>query len=534
METFGYTRPRIAILYVEDDPVTRNILCKMIPLKFHGIDFHTAENGKVGLELYKEHAPDIIITDINMPVMDGIKMSAEIKTLRPEAIIIIVSAYSDTNYLLNAIEIGINHFLLKPIDYKKLFVTIDKCIAGIILENRLKEQNEHIRKLSRAVEQSPSMAMITDLHGTIEYVNPKFTEITGYPAEELIGRTPRIINSGMTSPETYQTLWSTINSGRVWHGEFLNRKKNGELYWEAASISPVFDEEGVITHFVAVKEDITRRKRAEEEIDILNSSLAARAQELEEANYRLDAAFHELESANHQLEMTNSELEAANRELEAFNYTVSHDLKKPLSNINGYCQVILHLFADQCDEQSRRYLQEIYSGTLRMSKLIDTLLDFSRLSRSNIVREKVDLSGLVTEIAAELRLTAPERRVSFNIAKGITAYGDVNLLRIVLANIIGNAWKFSANNEEAIIEFGTTECDGKPAHFVRDNGVGFDMAQMDDLFTPFHRLHCREGFAGHGIGLATVRRIIQRHGGRVWAVGKPDEGATFFFTLPEQ
>ncbi|HEX2768848.1 MAG TPA: response regulator [Geobacteraceae bacterium] len=527
METFGYTRPRISILYVEDDPVTRNILCKMIPLKFPGIDFHSAENGKVGLELYKEHAPDIIITDINMPVMDGIKMAAEIKTLHPDAIIIIVSAYSDTNYLLNAIEIGINHYILKPIDYKKLFVTIDKCIAGIILDNRLKVQNEHIRKLSRAVEQSPSMAMITDLHGTIEYVNPKFTEITGYPAEELIGQTPRILKSDMTPPDTYQTLWSTINSGRVWHGEFLNRKKNGELYWESASIAPVFDEEGVITHFVAVKEDITRRKRAEEEIEVLNSSLAARAHELEEANNRLDAAFHKLESANHQLEMTN-------RELEAFNYTVSHDLKKPLSNINGYCQVILNLFADQCDGQSRRYLQEIYSGTLRMSKLIDTLLDFSRLSRCDMVREKVDLSGLATEIAAELRFTAPERRASFKIAQWITAYGDVNLLRVVLVNIIGNAWKFSANNEEAVIEFGMMEYDGKQAHFVRDNGVGFDMAQMDELFTPFYRLHCREGFAGHGIGLATVQRIIQRHGGRVWAEGKPDEGATFFFTLPEQ
>jgi PAS domain S-box-containing protein len=534
MEMFGYTRPRIAILYVEDDPVTRNILCKMIPLKFPGIDFHTAENGMAGLELYKEHTPDIIITDINMPVMDGIKMAAEIKTIHPEANIIIVSAYSDTNYLLNAIEIGINHYLLKPIDYKKLFVTIDKCIAGIILEDRLKEQNEHIRKLSRAVEQSPSMAMITDLHGTIEYVNPKFAEITGYPAEELIGQTPRILKSGMTSPETYQALWSTINSGRVWHGEFLNRKKNGELYWESASISPVFDEEGVITHFVAVKEDITRRKRAEEEIEVLNSSLAARAYELEEANSRLDAAFHEIETANHQLEMTNRELEAANRELEAFNYTVSHDLKKPLSNINGYCQVILHLFADQCDGQSRRYLQEIYSGTLRMSKLIDTLLDFSRLSRCDMVRGKVDLSGLATEIAAELRITAPERRVSFKIAKGITAYGDVNLLRVVLVNIIGNAWKFTANNEEAVIKFGMTEYDGKPAYFVRDNGVGFEMSQMDELFTPFYRLHSREGFAGHGIGLATVRRIIQRHGGQVWAEGKPDEGATLFFTLPAQ
>ena len=534
MDTFGYTRPQIAILYVEDDPVTRNLLCKMIPLKFPGVELHTAENGKVGLELYKELAPDIIITDINMPVMDGIKMAAEIKALHAEAIIIIVSAYSDTNYLLNAIEIGINYYLLKPIDYKKLFVTIDKCITGIILENRLKEQNEHIRKLSQAVEQSPSMAMITDLRGIIEYVNPKFSEITGYPAEELIGQTPRILKSDMTSADTYQALWSTINSGRVWHGEFLNRKKSGELYWEAASIAPVFDEKGVVTHFVAVKEDITQRKRAEEEIEALNNSLAARAHELIEANCRLDAAFHELEGANQQLEMTNRELEAANRELEAFNYTVSHDLKKPLANINGYCQVILHLFADQYDGQSRRYLQEIYSGTLRMSKLIDTLLDFSRLSRCDMVREKIDLSSLATEIAAELRLAAPERRVSFKIAKGITAYGDVNLLRVVLVNIIGNAWKFSANNEEAIIEFGMTEYNGRPAHFVRDNGVGFDMAQMDGLFTPFYRLHCQEGFAGHGIGLATVRRIIQRHGGQVWAEGKPDEGATFFFTLPEQ
>jgi PAS domain S-box-containing protein len=533
METFGYTQPRIAILYTEDDSITRNILAKMIPLKFPEIEFYTAENGKIGLDIFKERGPDIIITDINMPVMDGIKMATEIKALRPETIIIILSAYGDTNYLLDAIGIGVNHYIMKPIDYKKLFMTIAKCINGIILETKLKEQNEHIRKLSRAVEQSPSMALITDSHGIIEYVNPKFIEVTGYTSGEVIGRTPDMFKSGQTEPDLYQTLWSTITSGHVWHGDFLNRKKNGELYWEAASIAPVFDEAGGITHFVAVKEDVTPRKKAEEEIETLNATLAARADELETANEKLKEAFHELEATNHELEITNRELEAANNELEAFNYSVSHDLKKPLTNINGYCQVILHLHAGQLNEQTRHYLKDIYSGTLRMSGLIDTLLDFSRLSRCVMVRETVDLSGLATEIAAELRLSQPERRVTFKIAEGAKAYGDSSLLKVMLGNIIGNSWKYTARKEAAVIEFNKTEFGEKPVFFVRDNGAGFDMAQADGLFNPFHRLHNRDEFAGHGIGLATAQRIIQRHGGRVWAEAKPEEGATFFFTLPQ-
>jgi PAS domain S-box-containing protein len=513
METFGYTLPRIAILYAEDDEVTRNILAKMIPLKFPDVKFYTAENGKIGLDIFKELAPDIIITDINMPVMDGIKMATEIKALRPETTIIIISAYGDTNYLLDAIEIGVNHYIMKPIDYKNLFMTIAKCVNGIILETRLKEQNDHIRKLSRAVEQSPSMAIITDSQGIIEYVNPKFTEVTGYSSEEVIGRTPKMFKSGQTPPDLYQTLWSMITSGHVWHGDFLNRKKNGELYWEAASIAPVFDEAGGITHFVAVKEDITLRKKAEEEIEALNAILAARA---------------------HELEITNRELEAANNELEAFNYSVSHDLKKPLTNINGYCQVILHLHADQLNEQTRHYLKDICSVTLRMSGLIDTLLDFSRLSQCEMVRETVDLSGMATEIAAELSLAQPERGVTFKIAEGAKAYGDTSLLKVMLGNIIGNAWKYTTRKEAAVIEFKMTEHEGNPVFFVRDNGAGFDMAQADGLFNPFHRLHNRDEFTGYGIGLATVQRIIQRHGGRVWAEAKSGEGATFFFTLPDQ
>jgi PAS domain S-box-containing protein len=522
----GYTRSRISILYVEDDPDNRDLFARMIPMKYPELQLLTAENGKTGLELFREHLPDIVITDINMPVMDGVSMSAGIKAIQPDAVIIIVSAYCDANYLLKSIDIGINHYILKPIDYKKLFSTIDKCISGIIMESRLREQNEHLRKLSRAVEQSPSMAMITDFHGNIEYVNPKFTEITGYRADELMGESPRLFKTDMTSPETYRELWSTISSGRVWRGEFLNRKKNGECYWESASIAPVFDEAGTITHFVAVKEDITSRKRAEEEIEGLNATLEARASELEEINRRLDAAFHELEAANHKLELSNSELEA-------FNYTVSHDLKQPLTNINGYCQVILNLFAAQLDGESSGFIRKIHGDTLRMCNLIDSLLAFSRLSNCEMVGKKVDLSRIATETAIELRHTTPERLLRFVIAEGITVYGDAGLLRIVMGNIMGNAGKYSAGREEAVIEFGSTVYEGKPAYFVRDNGVGFDMGEMDGLFTPFRTLHDRKDFAGYGIGLATVQRIITRHGGRLWAEGKPDEGATFFFTLPE-
>ncbi len=532
MDIFAYTPPRIGILYAEDDPVTRNILGKMIPLKFPDIDFHAAENGKTGLELFREHTPDIVITDINMPVMDGIQMAAEIKALRPETIIVIISAYGDTNYLLDAIEIGVNHYIMKPIDYKKLFKTIGICIAGILLENRLSEQNRHIRKLSSAVEQSPSMAMITDGRGVIEYINPKFSEVTGYQTEEVIGRTPRIFKSGKTPPEVYRDLWETITGGRVWHGEFLNRKKNGELYWEAASIAPVCDESGAISHFVAVKEDITPRKKAEKEIEALNTRLAARAADLEVANKKLNAAFHEIEAANHKLEKTNRELEEANRELEAFNYSVSHDLKKPLTNMNGFCQVILHLNSGNLDEKNRKYIEDIYSGTLRMNRLIDTLLDFSRLSRCEMVRETVDLSTMAHEIAAELRLSGPDRKVTFKIVEGATTCGDPALLKVMMGNIIGNAWKYSSGKEKAVIEFDVTEFDGKPAYFVRDNGAGFDMAHAEELFTPVHRLHSRDEFPGHGIGLAIVQRIIQRHGGRIWAESEPDKGATFYFTLP--
>ena len=224
-------------------------------------------------------------------------------------------------------------------------------------------------------------------------------------------------------------------------------------------------------------------------------------------------------------------IQEVNRELETFNYTVAHDLRKPLAVINGYCQMIMTYSSDMLDEKSKGYLQKAYDGTWRMTGLIDALLNFSRVIRGELNRESVNLSAMAKEVVEELQLVEPERRTTIRITEGIKANGDASLLQIVLENIIGNAWKYTSEQEEAIIEFGVTTVGEETAYFVRDNGPGFDMADAEKLFLPFQRLEEKPEFAGHGIGLATVERIIKRHGGRVWSEGALGKGATFYFTV---
>jgi two-component system sensor histidine kinase/response regulator len=240
----------------------------------------------------------------------------------------------------------------------------------------------------------------------------------------------------------------------------------------------------------------------------------------------------ELARARDELNELNAQLETANRELESFSYTVSHDLRSPLTNIHGYSQLLMTMHGDKFDEESLTYVRTIYDEAERMDQIIGTLLSFSRLIGSEINRTRVDLSQMAAVITAGLRMSRPERRVTFTIADGISCNGDARLLKVVMENLLGNAWKYTSKKEEAVIEFGKTEKDGKPAYFVRDNGAGFDMEQADKIFAPFQRLHDADEFKGFGIGLATVQRIIQRHGGWVWAEGEPGKGATFYFTLP--
>jgi signal transduction histidine kinase len=233
-----------------------------------------------------------------------------------------------------------------------------------------------------------------------------------------------------------------------------------------------------------------------------------------------------------QLERQQAELLTANIELEAFNYTVSHDLLTPLTALQGYSQILRDLPGDQLRESAKDYLQEIDEAAQRMSRLIASLLTFSKVAHSKICREKVDLGGMAKAIVDKLEKTLPKRRVTFKFADRMTCEGDADLLGIVLGNLIGNAWKYTGQQKETIIELGQLVRDGVATFFVKDNGPGFAMADAEKLFIPFQQLP-GEVADGHGIGLATVQRIIQRHGGRVWAESTPGKGATFYFTLQE-
>lgn len=226
------------------------------------------------------------------------------------------------------------------------------------------------------------------------------------------------------------------------------------------------------------------------------------------------------------------ELERKNKELEAFSYSVSHDLRAPLRSIDGFSKALLEDYGDKLDANAQRYLSRVRSSAQRMGELIDDLLELSKVGRAELQRRRVDLSSLARTVAAELQRAAPDRRVQLMIADGVQADADHRLLQVVLENLLGNAWKFTTSVPEPVIEFGVSQQRGVTTYFVRDNGAGFDMAYASKLFTPFQRMHAQTEFPGTGIGLATVHRIVDRHGGRVWAESSVDHGATFHWTLP--
>lgn len=218
--------------------------------------------------------------------------------------------------------------------------------------------------------------------------------------------------------------------------------------------------------------------------------------------------------------------------MEAFSYSVSHDLRAPLRGIDGFSQALMARYSEQLDDKGKHYISRIRVGTQRMGELIDDLLSLSRVTRTEMRRKEVNLSAIANEIITELQQLEPERQVEFALAPELIAIGDAQLLRVVLENLLNNAWKFTSNNIQTKIEFDAIiQTDAKVAYFVRDNGAGFDMTYVNKLFGAFQRLHSITQFPGTGIGLATVQRIIHRHGGQVWAEGAVDQGAIFYFTL---
>jgi PAS domain S-box-containing protein len=363
---------------------------------------------------------------------------------------------------------------------------------------------------STALASAGNGVMITNRTGAILWVNPAFTILTGYTPEEVMGANPRILKSGQQDGAFYEQFWQTILAGRTWRGEFVNRRKDGSIYINEETITPVRLDGGEITHFVGVMQDVTQRKQAESEIRQLNEQLEDRVRR------------------------RTFELETANRELEAFAYSVSHDLRAPLRHINGFLDLLGKTALPSLSEQEKHYVKQVGDSARQMDRLIDDLLLFSRMGQAVIRPERIDLNQLLREALAHIEPETKERTILWTTRNLPVVKADTAMLTQVLVNLLSNAIKYTRPRNPAEIEIGTAPTDRNEAVvFVRDNGVGFDMRYADKLFGVFQRLHASSEFEGTGIGLANVHRIIIRHGGRTWAEGKPNAGATFYFSLPK-
>ncbi|GFO57031.1 hypothetical protein GMSM_40380 [Geomonas sp. Red276] len=366
-------------------------------------------------------------------------------------------------------------------------------------ENALRESEE---KFAKAFHTAPIPMVISTIEdGTYLEVNEEFERQHGYRRSEVIGRTAVELDLWCDSHVRQEIVDCLKAGGAVRDREVTLRDREGGLRFGLYSGS-VIEVQGKKL-MLALRTDLTERKRMEEEIEVLNSELAARA----------------------------SLLEIANQELESFNYTVSHDLRRYLSVIGGYGHLGMERSESLADQELTGYLAEICGSASHMEQLVESLLRFSLLSRAEVMRQPVNLTELAKRVSLSLRMSEPARKATFIIGEGIRAPGDPRLLEVVMENLLGNAWKFTGGGDPAVIEFGAAGSGDGRAYFVRDNGTGFDMAQAERLFRPFERLTETAHLPGHGIGLATVQRIVQRHGGTVWAESEPGKGATFWFTL---
>jgi len=372
-------------------------------------------------------------------------------------------------------------------------------IGRDITEQR--QANETILKLSKGIEQNPATIVITDLNGNIEYVNPKFLEVTGYTQEEAIGQNPRILKSGEMNPESYKNLWQTITSGGVWRGELHNRKKNGELFWESATITSIKNEKGVITNYIAIKEDITVRKRMEAELIV--------AKEKAEESDRLKSAF------------------LAN---------MSHEIRTPLNSIIGFSELLND--PDFDEDQKKEFISYIIGNGNHLLNIISDIVDLSKIEAGEIVfrKSKIQAKRLISEIESLFRLKAEQKGLEFRVeqpanSEDVYLEADKDRLMQIFNNLLINALKFTS---EGCIEVGCRILKSNVEFSVKDSGIGISSKHHTKIFDRFRQVESsfNRKYGGNGLGLSITKNLVELMGGRIWLESEVDKGSTFYFTVP--
>ncbi|MFP4527796.1 MAG: response regulator [Candidatus Kapaibacterium sp.] len=517
----------IDILVVEDDVPSRIYLTTIIKSLANKV--HVAANGQEGLELFDKHRPEIVVSDIGMPIMNGLEMSRRIKDIDPSAQIILTTAFDNKEAFIDAIDIGINQYILKPVKRPNLIKALDRVYAGIMMQREIGQKNEYIRTLSRAVEHSSGMIMLLNPDGIIEYANPRLLSKTGYQADEVIGSSPRDYKYSEADENIFEDYIETVSKGNTWRGEYQNKTKSGEPYWVLSSISPIKSDSGEITHLVVVSEDITARKEEEQELeksrDLLEKKVRERTRELRKTNEELLGAKEAAESAN--------------RAKSLFLAKVSHELRTPMNGILGMTSILLDT---NLTDKQRRSLGIVKYSADSLLNIINDILDFSKLEagKLNISPETFRLAGIIDQSINVVRNAAENKGLDLDIVHDpeVPKYviGDPHRLQQVLVNLLGNAIKFTEEGRVSL-ECGLLSKDESKAEVqfrVSDTGIGIPQSKIDRLFQSFSQIdgNLTRKYGGTGLGLAISRELVELMGGTIGVESREGEGSEFFVNIP--
>ena len=494
-----------SVLLIEDNPGDARLVTEYLAERF-GADcrVHGATTLAAGLDVLRDSDVDVVLLDLALPDSCGLETFAQVQAHAPRTPIVILTGDDNDDQASEAVRFGAEDYLAKRhADSVGLIRAMRHAVQRRRAADELRESEARYRMIVETAEEG---ILQVNAGGLIRFANARVAHMLGFALGDLLGSA--LMTVVCASHQQHAAGLLATAPGSRSSCELLLTTSDGSTVWVIAAAGSIAALHGEWLEHVVMLTDITGRKLAEEELVRLKTQLEARVAE------------------------RTAELQTANADLEAFNDTVAHDLRTPLTGILGFANLMQADLHSAPLETHKRRLQFIEDSAQSMNEMIGGLLSLAKVARQDVAMEALDLSAMAHAVADRLMALQPQRQVEWLIDPGVQGFGDPVLMEILLQNLLQNSWKYSERKEHASIHFGLApSLSREPVYVVRDNGIGFQMSMAKKLFTPFQRLPSAQGFAGTGIGLATVRRIIERHGGTVWAESQPDVGTAFFFTL---